>query len=302
MPNHYHLLVETPEPNLVTGMKWLQGTYTRRYNLRHRLAGHLFQGRYRAVPIEAEEAPYLGVASTYIHLNPVRAGLAHPGEDWLGSYRWSSCPEFMLPTDRRRPWIETSRVLQGLEIQTDALAGAEGLAAYLKRQALHLATAAGRLELEELWQPLRHGWCIGGKAFRDQLLGKVGQAISGRRRDSYQDEAVRAHDENAAQEKLDAALAILGLDIEDLRKLPKGAPEKQALAWWLRERTTVSRRWLSERLRMGHESRVTQAVAAVKRASAGALLSLREQLQQVSDEQRRAAPAEPEPEVPPFLD
>ncbi len=49
MGNHYHLLVETPEGNLVGGMKWLQSAYTQRYNGRHRIFGHLFQGRYKAV-------------------------------------------------------------------------------------------------------------------------------------------------------------------------------------------------------------------------------------------------------------
>jgi putative transposase len=44
MANHYHLLVDTPEPNLVEGMKWLQGTYTHRFNHRHKVRGHLFQG------------------------------------------------------------------------------------------------------------------------------------------------------------------------------------------------------------------------------------------------------------------
>ena len=48
MRNYYHLLVETPAGNLVAGMKWLQGTYTVRFNARHRLAGHLFAGRYKA--------------------------------------------------------------------------------------------------------------------------------------------------------------------------------------------------------------------------------------------------------------
>ena len=55
MGNHYHVLLETPEPNLVAGMKWLQGTYTQRYNARHRRWGHLFQGRYKALPVHAEE-------------------------------------------------------------------------------------------------------------------------------------------------------------------------------------------------------------------------------------------------------
>jgi REP element-mobilizing transposase RayT len=52
MGNHYHLLLETPEANLVAGMKWRQGTYTQRYNGRHEVFGHLFQGRYKAVVVE----------------------------------------------------------------------------------------------------------------------------------------------------------------------------------------------------------------------------------------------------------
>ena len=49
MSNHYHLFIETPEANLVAGMQWLQNTYTRRFNTRHRLWGRLFGDRYKAV-------------------------------------------------------------------------------------------------------------------------------------------------------------------------------------------------------------------------------------------------------------
>ena len=49
MGNHYHLLLETPEANLVDGMRWFQGTYTQRFNARHNVWGHLFQGRYKAL-------------------------------------------------------------------------------------------------------------------------------------------------------------------------------------------------------------------------------------------------------------
>ena len=49
MSNHYHLMVETPEANLVAGMRWLQNTYTRRHNCRHRLWGRLFGDRYKAI-------------------------------------------------------------------------------------------------------------------------------------------------------------------------------------------------------------------------------------------------------------
>src|SRR6266536_3611266 len=73
MANHYHLLVETPEGNLVSGMKWVQGAYTQRYNSRHRLFGHLFQGRYKAVIVDGRDEDYFQVVSTYIHFEP-RAG------------------------------------------------------------------------------------------------------------------------------------------------------------------------------------------------------------------------------------
>src|SRR5436853_607999 len=75
MSNHYHLLVETPEANLVAGMRWFQTTLTVRFNRRHRLSGHLFQGRYKAVVVNPQEPGYFTALSDYIHLNPVRAGM-----------------------------------------------------------------------------------------------------------------------------------------------------------------------------------------------------------------------------------
>ena len=71
MGNHYHLLIQTPEPNLVAGMKWLQNTYTRRFNIRHRLWGRLFGDRYKAMPVE-NEGYYYETLVDYIHLNPAR--------------------------------------------------------------------------------------------------------------------------------------------------------------------------------------------------------------------------------------
>jgi REP element-mobilizing transposase RayT len=94
MSNHYHLLLETPEANLVVGMKWLQGVYTQRFNRRHKLRGHLFQGRYKALTIDGEEAGYFLQVSSYIHLNPIRAGLVQTGEA-LRCYRWSSLPLYV---------------------------------------------------------------------------------------------------------------------------------------------------------------------------------------------------------------
>jgi putative transposase len=75
MSNHFHLVIETPGGNLVAGMKWLLGTYTSRFNRRHKLVGHLFSGRYKALVIDADTLGYLRTVCDTVHLNPVRANL-----------------------------------------------------------------------------------------------------------------------------------------------------------------------------------------------------------------------------------
>src|SRR6266446_8631116 len=94
MSNHFHLVVETPRANLVEGMKWFLGTYTSRFNRRHRLFGHLFSGRYKALLVEASGNGYLKSVCDYVHLNPVRANLLERQQS-LHSYRWSSYGEYL---------------------------------------------------------------------------------------------------------------------------------------------------------------------------------------------------------------
>lgn len=78
MGNHFHLVAETTQPNLVAGMKWLMGTYTGRFNRRHGLSGHLFGGRYKSVVIDERSPGYLRTACDYVHLNSARAGGTRP--------------------------------------------------------------------------------------------------------------------------------------------------------------------------------------------------------------------------------
>ena len=89
MTTHFHLVVETPQPNLVAGMKWLLGTYTVRFNRRHKLVGHLFSGRYKSLIVDGSGTGYLRTVCDYVHLNPVRAGLLS-SEQSLRKYQWSS--------------------------------------------------------------------------------------------------------------------------------------------------------------------------------------------------------------------
>ena len=104
MTNHYHLLIETPQANLSVAIQWLNVSYAAYYNRKHRRRGHLFQGRYKAILIDADE--YLGQLSRYIHLNPVRAGMVTAAEQYL----WSSYPAFIGKT-KVPAWLETGRLL-----------------------------------------------------------------------------------------------------------------------------------------------------------------------------------------------
>ena len=264
MGNHYHLLVETPEANLVAGMKWLQGTYTQRYNSRHKVFGHLFQGRYKAVIVDGGEEDYFQVVSTYIHLNPARAGLIRIGAERLKRYRWSSYPWYLNRTGKRPVWLRTDRVMGCLGLGPKELKGYE---AYIEGRVLELASQAGRKEADLEWKALRRGWYLGGGSFLRKLEEHLDGVMKGRRRESHSGEAKAAHDEAAGERDLKRGLAVFGLSEAEMRELPRNAPEKEVLAWWLRQRTTVSLRWLSERLAMGHFSRVSQAISIVKRNS-----------------------------------
>ena len=84
MSNHYHLLIETPEGNLVAGMRRLNGVYTQAFNRRHGRVGHVLQGRYKSILVDKDA--YLLELARYIVLNPVRAGMVKRVQDWP----WSS--------------------------------------------------------------------------------------------------------------------------------------------------------------------------------------------------------------------
>ena len=116
MNNHYHLLLETPEANLVAGMKWFQGAYTQRFNARNRRQGHLYQGRYKATLIDPNEADYFNKVSSYIHLNPVRVGLCCRDNLKLEHYQWSSYPYYLKPPRQRPVCLEIRRVLESFDI------------------------------------------------------------------------------------------------------------------------------------------------------------------------------------------
>jgi REP element-mobilizing transposase RayT len=103
MPNHYHLLVATPEPNLGRGMQRLNWYLALAYNRRHDRSGHAFDARYTAILIEREE--HLLELCRYIVLNPVRAGLVSDPGDWEWSSYSATCGESETPAFLTTDWI-----------------------------------------------------------------------------------------------------------------------------------------------------------------------------------------------------
>lgn len=105
MSNHYHVVLQTPQPNLSRGMQWLNGRYAQWFNRRHNRSGHLFQGRFDGRLVETES--YLLTVARYVVLNPVRAALIDHPADW----RWSSYRQ-TAGIDGPVPWIAVSDLLE----------------------------------------------------------------------------------------------------------------------------------------------------------------------------------------------
>jgi len=95
MPNHYHLLLHTPDGNISRCMRHVNGVYTQRFNRIHNEDGQLFRGRYKAVVVNNDI--YLLEVLRYIHRNPVRAGIVDTADDFI----WSSHKGYM---DGARKW------------------------------------------------------------------------------------------------------------------------------------------------------------------------------------------------------
>ncbi len=241
MSNHFHLVVETPQPNLAVGMKWLLGTYTQRFNRRHRHWGHLFGGRYKAQLIDGRKPGYLRCACDYVHLNPVRAGMVSRKKK-LESYRWSGYPAYRQPK-LRPPWLRVDRLLgeHGLERDTAAT-----------RREFERRMKQARLEPGEQ-ELMRRGWKIGAEDFRDWLADKL--ARPGRKGERASER--RETDAALAERMVREALAKERWREMDLATQPKGHHVKVKIALQLRGQTPMSRQWIADRLRMGSASYVS---------------------------------------------
>ena len=103
MPNHFHLILwPYGDGDLSTWMQWLLTTQAHGYRQRYRGSGHVWQGRFKAFPIEEDQ--HLLTVLRYVERNPLRASLVQRAEDWV----WSSLPVWLRPP--LMPWLDPGPV------------------------------------------------------------------------------------------------------------------------------------------------------------------------------------------------
>ena len=244
MSNHFHLVVETPRANLVEGMKWLLGTYTMRFNRRHKLSGHLFAGRYKSLLIDGATPGYLRTVCDYLHLNPVRAKLLGKRER-LQKYRWSSYPSYLRSRQKREAWL-----------RCDRLFGEHGLRKESRRSRLEFARRMEQRRVEPNdpnAERIRRGWSFGAQDFIARLLDRILGSVS----EHHQARERSETDEQKAEAMVSARLKNLGWGKAELAARRKSDPKKIAVARALRSQTTMSLKWIAQRLEMGSWTHVS---------------------------------------------
>lgn len=155
MHNHYHLLLETPLGNLSKIMQHINGAYTTYFNNARGRSGHLLQGRYKAILVEADE--YATEVSRYIHLNPVRSGKAAAPEE----YRWSSC-RFYTVRKKAPVWLHRNFILSYFDTK---------LTSAMKMYRRFVFSSANR-EDEGRVARVSHSVILGSEEFVDEIKNK----------------------------------------------------------------------------------------------------------------------------------
>lgn len=149
MTNHYHLLLETPKPNLPDIMQYVNTSYTTYHNVKQKRSGHLFQGRYKSILIEQES--YYDRLTRYIHRNPVRAKIVKKPSE----YRWSSCNAFLRGV--ADTYIDIDRVRECLSLD-------------LKQYRSFAEPGTGD---DDPFKEVYAGFILGGKDFIEEKLSQM---------------------------------------------------------------------------------------------------------------------------------
>jgi putative transposase len=188
--------------------------------------------------VEGSGNGYLRTACDYVHLNPVRAGLLKP-EAPLESYRWSSYGEYLKEPSQRSFWLRVDRLLGEKGIPGDTEAGRQQFAALSEKRRAEESAAD--------YEQLRRDWVLGSEEFRRELLAAMVGRVGPNHYGAERQETGLQKAERIVKEELER----MGWPEVDLRGRAKGHPGKVVIARRLRQETTMSLKWIAERLQMG---------------------------------------------------
>jgi len=245
MSNHYHLVIETPEPNLVEGMKWLQSTFATRFNRLRNERGHVFQGRYKSILVN-EDRPLLGLID-YVHLNPMRAKLCTIDE--LKSHTLSSFPKYFKRTVQ--PPLDRTTLLSLCDLP-DTLGG---MRKYQER--LKLVDERNPRKRDELAKQYCRGWFLGSAEAKKALAKDIAKSAPNI---DWEGVDLKVLNEERWERIVTQEMKRLKMKAPDIQSSAKGAEWKVTIAKRLRKETTAKNPWIAKRLQMGHPNYVSNLV------------------------------------------
>ena len=247
MPNHIHLFVQTPKPNLSKGMQYLLSGYANWYAKRHQRTGHLFQGRFKAELVEDES--YFWALSRYIHLNPVRGKrplVMHP-RDW----NWSSYSGF-CEKRKRHEWVDYERVFSAWQGE---MGGTQPERAYR----LFVESGIDKPPKSPMADALE-GWLLGSESF----LARVKKLIEKPAKIDQVPKA-KALQSFTVADVIDAVASHFGTTAKSYQVSRSMAKGRDLAAWMAHRRTTATLRELAGCFGLSHPDSVSNLIRRAER-------------------------------------
>lgn len=242
MTNHFHLTIQTPEPNLSRGMQWLNGVYVNWFNRRYKRSGHLFQGRFDAKLIEKEN--YFGNVLRYVVLNPVRAKIVSRPED----YRWSSY-RATAGLEAAPAWLDIASALAWLHPDRSMA------------QAEYQRFVQAKTGCEDrLWDNLVNSIYLGS----EEWAKRTRKIVESKPRSSDHPKVQRAVGRPAIQQVVETVARVGELPREVVRSRSGGA-WRRLIAWIGWYEGLVTLRTIAAALRLRSEGYVSQLIRRCER-------------------------------------
>jgi len=242
MTNHFHLVIQTPEPNLSRGMHWLNGSYAGWFNHRYKRWGHLFGGRFKAFLIDKET--YFTEVLRYVVLNPVRADLTSRPE----AYRWSSY-RATAGLESAPEWFDTSAALAPFAPNTELA------------QADYREFVAARIGSDErLWDKVINGMYLGSEGWSKTMR----RVVEMKPRSTDHPKTQRAVGRPKMHEVVAAVARAAGVAASTIRKV-RGGCLRQLVAWIGWHEGLVTLRTIAASLRLRSEGHISGLIRRCER-------------------------------------